>query len=324
MTRQEDEASPFGSCRAAACRYRVCVTTTLITVIPSAARNLALKTRALQDSLSPSAPRNDSEVELSRTLCRSGPCARPWATTRVAPTSLKLAVARCVSFLRMALSGALALLLVMITSGARVAHAQTAPGSRETIDAYVQRFEASYRDVRSLRADFTQTYSGSGRPRIESGVVWFARGGLMRWDYQRPSAKLFLCDGRHVWLYIPEEKQLTRAPVKSSEDIRVPFRLLLTRLDLRRVFARFEFVDDATQDAASRVLRGFPKKEFAEDYSDVLMGLDGQFDMRRLVVDLPDHTRMEFRFNHIDRNPPLDKYLFRFTPPPGTEIIDEK
>jgi outer membrane lipoprotein-sorting protein len=76
--------------------------------------------------------------------------------------------------------------------------------------------------------------------------------------------------------------------------------------------------------SASRVLRGFPKKEFTEDYTDVLMGLDDQFNVRRLVVDLPDHTRMEFRFDHIDRNPPLDKSLFRFAPPPGTEVIDEK
>jgi len=218
---------------------------------------------------------------------------------------------------------ALALLMTWLCLSGGLAFGQKAADASSAVDTYVQRFEASYRDVRSLRADFTQTYSGSGRTRIEGGVVWFAHGGLMRWDYQRPTTKLFVCDGKHVLLYIPEEKQLTRSPVKSSEDIRVPFRLLLTRLDLRRVFARFEFVDDAS-DPGNRVLRGFPKKEFTEDYTDVLMGLDDQFNMRRLVVDLPDHTRMEFRFDHIDRNPPLDKSLFHFTPPPDTETIDEK
>ncbi len=193
-----------------------------------------------------------------------------------------------------------------------------------TADAYVQQFEASYHDVRSLRAEFTQTYTMGGRTRIEAGRVAFARGGLMRWDYQRPAEKLFLSDGKEVSLYIPEEHQLTRTPMKSSEDFRVPFELLLTRLNLRRVFARMEMADAALDhDPADHVLRAFPKKEFAEDYTDVLIELGPQFDMRRLVVNYPDHSRMDFRFDHIERNPPLPRSLFQFTPPAGTEIIDQ-
>ena len=45
--------------------------------------------------------------------------------------------------------------------------------------------------------------------------------------------------------------------------------------------------------------------------------------MRRLVVNYPDHSRMDFRFDHIERNPPLPVSLFRFTPPAGTDFIDE-
>ena len=193
-----------------------------------------------------------------------------------------------------------------------------------TAEAYVQQFESSYHDVRSLRAEFTQTYTMGGRTRIEAGRVAFARGGLMRWDYQRPTEKLFLSDGKEVSLYIPEEHQLTRTPMKSSEDFRVPFELLLTRLNLRRVFARIEMADLALDhDPADHVLRAFPKKEFAEDYTNVLIELGPQFDMRRLVVNYPDHSRMEFRFDHIERNLPLPRSLFQFTPPAGTEIIDQ-
>ena len=123
-------------------------------------------------------------------------------------------------------------------------------------------------------------------------------------------------------LYIPEEHQLTRTDVKTSEDFRVPFELLLTRLDLHRVFARVEMADAALEhDAGDHVLHGFPKKEFAEDYTDVLMELDSQFDIRRLIVNYPDHSRMEFLFDHIERNPTLSRALFQFTPPAGTEII---
>ena len=197
--------------------------------------------------------------------------------------------------------------------------------ARTTADAYVQQFEASYHDVRSLQAEFSQTYTLGGRPpRIEAGRVAFARGGLMRWDYQRPTEKLFISDGKEVSLYVPEEHQLTRTSMKSSEDFRVPFELLLTRLNLRRVFARVELADAALDhDPADHVLRAFPKKEFAQEYTDVLIELSPQFDMRRLVVNYPDHSRMDFRFDHIERNPPLPRSLFQFTPPAGTEIIDQ-
>jgi len=188
----------------------------------------------------------------------------------------------------------------------------------------VKQFESSYRDVESLRADFTQTLVSEGRTRIESGAVCLARGGLMRWDYKPPSEKLVLSDGKHMLLYVPEEKQLTRSPVKSSGDIRVPFELLLSRLNLRRVFARFEFAEAAlSHDPTDRVLRAFPKKENAEDYTDVLIELSPQLDVRRLVVDYGDHGRMEFEFDHIERNPHLPTTLFHFIPPPDTEIIDQ-
>jgi len=197
-------------------------------------------------------------------------------------------------------------------------------GSTESLEEYVRQFESSYHAVRTIRADFTQTYVSGGRTRIESGVVYFARGGLMRWDYQRPQAKLFLSDGKALSLYVPEEKQLTRSPLKASDDIRVPFRLLLSRLELRRVFSRIEFAPDALEhQPADRVLRAYPKKALQEDYQQVLMVISPQFDIRRLLVILPDQSTMEFDFDHIERDVPLSPSLFRFTPPPGTEVIDQ-
>jgi outer membrane lipoprotein carrier protein len=223
------------------------------------------------------------------------------------------------------LSPARGLILVVLAFPCGQVRAEQKPAATVmTVNDVVKQFESSYHEVRSLRAAFTQTYTAEGRTRIESGVVSLARGGLMRWDYQRPSEKLYVSDGKNLLLYIPAQKQLTRSPVKSSGDIRVPFELLLTRLNLRRVFARFEFAEAAlTHDPTDHVLRAFPKKEYAEDYADVLIQLSEQSDVRRLVVDHADHGRMEFQFDHIERNPQLPAALFRFTPPSDTEVIDQ-
>jgi outer membrane lipoprotein carrier protein len=191
------------------------------------------------------------------------------------------------------------------------------------IEQYVRTLESSYHDVRTLRAEFTQTYQWGARTRVETGTVNFARGGLMRWDYREPASKLFLATGKDLILYIPAENQVTRSPIKSSEDIRVPFRLLLSRLNLRKVFSRIEFADAALDaQPGNRVLRGTPKRG-GETYSEVLMEVTPNFDIRRLVVIYTDRSRMEFLFARIERNVALNPAAFQFTPPPGAEIIKQ-
>lgn len=221
-----------------------------------------------------------------------------------------------------AVNSALSLLcaVVSLTTGGHAAP----PGPSVTLEQYVRALESSYRGVRTLRAEFTQTHVWGARTRVESGTVYFARGGLMRWDYREPSEKLFLANAKALLLYIPAEKQMTRSPVKSSEDIRVPFRLLLSRLNLRKVFSQVEFADEALKaQAGDHVLRGIPKRGQDETYSEVLMEVTPAFDIRRLVVVYVDRSRMEFVFDRIERNPALDPAIFRFVPPPGTEIIEQ-
>ncbi|HVA00209.1 MAG TPA: outer membrane lipoprotein carrier protein LolA [Terriglobia bacterium] len=190
------------------------------------------------------------------------------------------------------------------------------------LDEFIKEVQQSYHDVHALRADFTQTYVSGSRTRVESGTVVFARGGRMRWDYREPGKKLFLSDGKEVLLYLPAENQLNRSSVKASEDFRVPFRLLLSRLDLRKVFSKFEDAADAFQhDPDDRVIRAYPKHGEQEGYKQVVMEFDPELDIRRLELVYTDNSVMKFEFEHIDRNPQLAASLFHFTPPPGTEVI---
>jgi outer membrane lipoprotein-sorting protein len=146
----------------------------------------------------------------------------------------------------------------------------------------------------------------------------------MRWDYSAPGKKLFLSDGKQLLLYIPDEHQLTRSAVKSSDDVRVPFRLLLSRLSLRKLFSAIEFADAATPHApGNRVLRALPKRGYEEDYREVLIELTPALEVSRLLISCPDHSRMEFKFDRIERDVRLSPGLFRFEPPAGTEIIDQ-
>lgn len=206
-------------------------------------------------------------------------------------------------------------------------HSQWADARGDTrppapLDAYVRQFENSYHDVRTLRAAFTQEYTAWNRTRVESGEVYLERGGKMRWDYQTPERKLFVSDGKDLLLYVPSEKQLTRSPLKSSDDVRVPLELLVSRLRVRRAFSKIEFDPAAVpSEPGNRVLRAYPKKGFEQEYRDVLVELTPGFDVRRLVVTYPDDTVMKFTFDRISRNVTLAPSLFEFAPPAGTEVI---
>lgn len=193
------------------------------------------------------------------------------------------------------------------------------------LDQFISRVEQSYHHVRAIRADFTQTYDSGGGSRVESGTVVFARGGRMRWDYREPQKKVFLSNSKEVLLYLPEENQLNRSPVKHSEDYRVPFRLLLSRLDLRKVFSRFEDAGNDFQHApGDRVIIAYPKHGKKLGYKRVVMEFDPEMNIRRLVIVYTNNSIMKFQFNHIHRNPRLSGSLFELTAPPGTHIINHE
>ena len=213
-------------------------------------------------------------------------------------------------------------LLLMAVFGFRQPMMGRPPGV--SLEEYVHAFESSYHAVNTLSADFTQTYTTGERTRVESGTVRLAKGGRMRWDYREPEAKLFVSDGKDLSLYIPAENQVTRSAAKTAEDFRTPLGVLLSHFSLRRVFTKVEFADQALHvDDGDRVLRGYPKKEFEEEYREVLIELTPKIDIRRLVVFYADNSSMEFTFTNIQRNVALPSSVFRFVPPSAAEIIQQ-
>jgi outer membrane lipoprotein carrier protein len=215
--------------------------------------------------------------------------------------------------------------LMLISGVASFARAGQSGAVAPSVAEFVHRLESSYKGVNSLKAGFTQTYEWGSRTRQESGTVYFAHGGRMRWDYRSPEEKVFVSNGKDVLLYVPEEKQLTRTTVKASEDVRVPFRLLLNRVDLKKVFKHIEFADDALKaQPGDRVLRAIPKHGDESGIHEVLLEVTPDYDIRTLVVFFVDHGKMTFGFQDVKRNAQVTPTMFEFKPPPGTEIIDQK
>jgi len=61
----------------------------------------------------------------------------------------------------------------------------------------------------------------------------------MRWQYTTPAGKLFVSDGKYIYLYTPGTQRVERSKVKETDDMRAPLAFLLGKLDFQRDFKRF-------------------------------------------------------------------------------------
>ena len=84
------------------------------------------------------------------------------------------------------------------------------------VHAIAQAVDNRYNHLRTLQAEFTETYRGAGIERTESGSLWLKKPGKMRWEYRSPKEKLFLSDGKDAWFYLPGDRQVRRTSVQEA------------------------------------------------------------------------------------------------------------
>ncbi len=175
----------------------------------------------------------------------------------------------------------------------------------------------------TLEAEFVQRHTLGATTIVESGRVYFRKGGRMRWEYDSPEEKLFLADGEFAYLYVPREKQVRRQSIKRSPDWQAAFALLLGRVDLSRVFGRIELVRIHHLDSPARMqLRG-QARSAKQPFSEIWFDLNEGYQVLRIEVRQRDGGLMEFHFRNWRENLPLPAELFRLSVPPRTAWVDE-
>ncbi len=140
-----------------------------------------------------------------------------------------------------------------------------------------------------------------------------ARPGRFRWDYREP-AQLIVSDGTTVWLYDADLAQVTVRPAAETL-VGTPALLLSGQADLR---AEFDVTDGGVADGLAWCL--LAPKDAKSDFRELRVGIaDGELRRMILVDRLGQTTRLDF--DRIERNPRLDPEGFRFSPPPGVDVV---
>ena len=178
-----------------------------------------------------------------------------------------------------------------------------------------------YDHIHTLEAQFTETYTGAGMTRTESGTLLLKKPGRMRWDYDQPHPKLFLTDGSTAWFYVPGEQQARRTPVKQLDDLRSPLRYLLGKTKLEKELDGLSLAPDVKPvNAGDVVLRGVPNG-MRDRVAQTLLEVTPDGLITRIVVEELDGSVTEFRFLQQKENVEIPDQQFHFVPPAGVEVV---
>ena len=174
-----------------------------------------------------------------------------------------------------------------------------------------------YNHLSSLKASYTEHYTGMGMDRTESGTLLLRKPGRMRWIYANPVGKVFVLDGKYGWSYTPGDAQVQRVPAKQLDDLRSPLRFLLGRTELKRELQNIA----VTHTGSELVIRGVPHG-MDQRIKQLVLTVDEKGTIGALRLEELDGAATEFRFTDMHENIPIPDGSFTFTPPAGIEIVN--
>lgn len=197
--------------------------------------------------------------------------------------------------------------------------AVTLPSSADNSDLsrVLKGIQDRYNHAKTLQLSFSETYTVPGRPhQSESGTLTLRKPGRMRWDYATPAGKLFVSDGKDVYLYTPGPNRVEKMKLKESEDWRAPLAFLLGKLDFQKEFRDF----DMKPDGSGFVITAKAKSDKLP-YDSIRLTATSGFTITNLVVTGQDQSVLAFNFGNEKMNPSVNDSIFKFQAPPGATVV---
>lgn len=174
------------------------------------------------------------------------------------------------------------------------------------------------KSTKTLKAEFAQAViAKNGRkPQQSSGIVAISRPGKLRWEIQKPYPQLVVGDGEKIWIHDPELQQVTVR--KAGQAIGgSPAALLSGSNELEKNFT----LKDVGEAEGLNWVEATPKVTDS-GFERVRLGFSGS-DLKAMeLLDSFGQTTL-IRFSKMERNPALPATTFKFTPPPGADVVGE-
>ncbi|MDQ6800147.1 MAG: outer membrane lipoprotein chaperone LolA [Acidobacteriota bacterium] len=168
-----------------------------------------------------------------------------------------------------------------------------------------------------MEAAFTQRFTPKGftNSQIESGSVIFGTLPMMRWTYSKPEEKVFVFDGNRSSFYVAADKQVTVATLDDRRKSELPFLLIGDPAARQRLFIVKE-----SRSGGNAVVSLQPRDSTATIRNITLTIAPNTHLIQQLQYSDREGNRTVFDFSGFRRRS-MSSDLFRFTPPPGVEVV---
>lgn len=186
------------------------------------------------------------------------------------------------------------------------------------LDSLLEKVEGHYNQAKTLQVTFMEQYTPPGSiRRTEAGTLLLRKPGRMRGEYSLPKGKLFISDGKFLWIYTPADKRAEKMPLRASDDMRAPLAFLLGKLNFSKEFRNLQ----GQPEGASTRITAQPKTDDLP-YSAVEFLVTSENRILELKVTGFDRSILDFTFTEEKVDPPLDSKLFQFQLPAGA-VLEE-
>ncbi len=203
----------------------------------------------------------------------------------------------------------------------------------ETAKEAAARLQNRYDQLSSLSFDFIQDTRGqlTGRPKTGRGKAFFVKNtmpGKMRWNYSTPDRQVLVSNGKTFSMYFESLQQMIVTPAKAlQQDLTYSFFTGTGNL-LEDFSITPSNQDFSNQDKQDTVVKLTPKNKQTQVASIQLWITEDSLIRRIEILDHFDTLTVlnisNLQANSLDiDDKELIKQLFDFTPPEGTEIIQQ-
>ena len=184
-------------------------------------------------------------------------------------------------------------------------------------DGY-ERLDRFFEKVTTFKASFIQVVLDENLLALEetSGLLWIARPGRFRWDYESVHGQSIVADGEVLWLYDVELEQVTRRAQESAIG-QTPAVLLSGGQQYRKDYN----VTILGRQGAVNWISLVPKLSDGS-FAEIQLGFEGEtLRLIQLLDELNQITRVTLA--NVVENEPIPDSVFQFVPPTGVDVISD-
>jgi outer membrane lipoprotein carrier protein len=192
--------------------------------------------------------------------------------------------------------------------------------NQKKLNEIVDGVQKYYAEIQDFKADFSQkyTYKIYQRKKISAGQVYFKKPSKMRWDYITPISRVFVADGKVLWVYEPEEAQVFK---RELEKAQLPVALKFMKGDGK-----------LTDDFNVTLLPSTENEQFLIELKPKVV--NGEYQYLRLTINAKTYEVLvstlidavgnenQISFMRMQNNQNLPDTGFQFTVPEGVRVIE--